>query len=150
MIEQKRRTECETPAPKPCEVLWCLVKRERSSNERYCLCTCRERSVVVIDRATEHPSDASAKPVLINARLAIAREVDTSEVTHAAIPIDEMPAVRADSASRTTRPVVGVGRAGADDIGRVGGGVIDWLEVGSDTSERRNGMTTNLECANRG
>ena len=27
------------------------------------------------------------------------------------------------------KPVVGIGRAGAKDIGRVGGGVIGWLEV---------------------
>ena len=39
-----------------------------------------------------------------NARLAIPREVDTAQVTHVAIPVDEMPAVSAYS----MRPVVGI------------------------------------------
>ena len=39
-----------------------------------------------------------------NARLAIPREVDTAEVTHAAIPVDEMPVVSAYS----MRPVMGI------------------------------------------
>jgi hypothetical protein len=65
-----------------------------------------------------------------NARLAVPREVDPSEVAHAAIPVDEMPAVSADSAGCIPRPVVGVGRDGAHDIRRVGGRVIDRLEIG--------------------
>ena len=67
----------------------------------------------------------------LNSRLAIPRDVDSAEVTYAAIPVGEMPALRTYSAGRTTRPVVGVGRAGADDIGRFGGRVIDQLEAGS-------------------
>ena len=41
-----------------------------------------------------------------------------------------MPAVGAYSTSCTTRQVMGVGHAGADDIRLVGGGVISQLEVG--------------------
>ena len=44
-----------------------------------------------------------------------------AEVTHAAIPVDEVPSVGAYPASCTTRPVVDKGRAGANDLGRVGG-----------------------------
>ena len=43
------------------------------------------------------------------------------------MPIDEMPAVSAHSASCRTKPVVGVGRAGTDD--RVGGMEIGRLEA---------------------
>ena len=40
------------------------------------------------------------------------------------------------------KPVVGIGRAGANDIGRVGGGVIGWLEVVvSETSETWGGTS---------
>ena len=40
------------------------------------------------------------------------------------------------------KPVVSIGRAGANDIGRVGGGVIGWLEVvGSEMSEKWSGTS---------
>ena len=76
---------------------------------------------------------------LTNSRLAIPRKVDPAEVTHAVIPVDKMPALSAYSANCTTRLVVDVGRAGADDIGRAGRRVIGRLEVGGwaqATSER--------------
>ena len=94
--------------------------------------------MVVVDRAVDNSimSDTRLPTDANNARLAIPREVNTSEVTHAAIPIDKMPPVSTDSASCIPRPIVGVGRAGANDICRVGGRVIDRLEVGSDTSEK--------------
>ena len=68
-----------------------------------------------------------------DARLAVSREINSSEIAHAAIPVDEMPAVSADSASCIPRPVVGIGRGGAHDIRRVGGRVIDRLETGCQT-----------------
>ena len=57
-----RRTECETPTPEPREVLRSLLKRERASNKSYYLSACRERGVVIVDRAvgSSRPLDASA------------------------------------------------------------------------------------------
>ena len=44
------------------------------------------------------------------------------------MPVDKIPYVSADSASRIPKPVVDVGRAGAHDIRRISGRVIDGLE----------------------
>lgn len=54
-----------------------------------------------------------------NARLVLPREeVHFSEDAHAAIPVDIMPAVSADSAG-CVRPIVGIGRTRAYDLRRV-------------------------------
>lgn len=87
--------------------------------------------MVVVDRAYR-TSDAPENGYTNDARFAIPREVHTSEVTHSTIPVYKMSSVSADSATCITRPVVGVGRAGANDIRRIGGGVIDRLKVDSD------------------
>ena len=51
--------------------------------------------MVVVYGAEEYVRRALQTGVLTNAHLASPREVDTTEVTHAAIPVDEMPAVNA-------------------------------------------------------
>ena len=77
--------------------------------------------------------------------------VDTSDVTHVAIPIDAMPALRAYSASCTARPVVDGGRAGADDIRKVDGMVVGRLEVGSRHERKPEvALVAKLEGSNRG
>ena len=48
-----QRTDCRTPTPKLHEVLRCLIKHKRPSNEFHFLRTCRERTVVVVDRVVE-------------------------------------------------------------------------------------------------
>ena len=106
--------------------------------------------MVVVNGAADHqtpPAKWVSKP---NAPFAIPREVDTTEVTHAAIPVDEMPAPNAYSASCTTRPVVGLGRARTDDIRWVGGRVIRRLEVGSRREGKVKVARSRTEGANRG
>ena len=67
-----------------------------------------------------------------------------------AIPVGEMPALRTYSAGRTTRLVVCVGRAEANDIGRVGGRVIRSAGGRLKTRVKGEGNTvTNIEGANR-
>ena len=89
----------------------------------------RERNVVVVDRA-EKCVRSRLQTIFSNQRTSCnSARFDTSKVTHVAIPIDEMPVLTTDSGSRTVRPVVGVRRAGVDDIRKVGGRVIGWLEV---------------------
>lgn len=58
--------------------------------------------MVVVDRAAER-QHCLQMGFLTDTRLAIPQEVDTSEVTHMAIPVHEMPAVTAHSASRASR-----------------------------------------------
>ena len=58
--------------------------------------------MVVVDMAAER-RHCLQMGFLTDTRLAIPQEVDTSEVTHMAIPIHEMPAVTAYSASRASR-----------------------------------------------
>ena len=95
--------------------------------------------MVVVDRAVERVG-SHLQTVFPNQLTSChPRKVDLAEVTHAVIPVDKMPALSAYSANCTTRPVVDVGRAGADDIGRAGRRAIVRLEVGGraqDTSER--------------
>ena len=89
----------------------------------------RERSVVAVDRAEKHVR-SRLQTIFSNQRTSCnSARFDTSKVTHVAIPIDEMPVLTAYSGSCTARPVVGVRRAGVDDIRKVGGRVIGQLEV---------------------
>lgn len=58
--------------------------------------------MIVVDRAADRQTSsatANGYDLQTNARLAIPREVDTAEVTQAVIPVDEMPALSAYSAS---------------------------------------------------
>jgi hypothetical protein len=51
-----------------------------------------------------------------DARLAVPREVHPTEVAHAPIRVEEMPAVCANSTSRAAGPIMGVGWGRSHDI----------------------------------
>ena len=124
------------PNTEAARVLRRLLKR--SSNECYRLFACRERGVIVADRAADRQtSPANGYGFYTNARLAIPRKVDAMEVARATIPVDKMPAVGAYPASCATNLVVGL-ECGVDHIRLVSGRVIGRLEVGwlRDVNER--------------
>ena len=85
--------------------------------------------MVVVDRVAKRVR-SRLQTIFSNQRTSCnSARFDTSKVTHVAIPINEMPVPTAYSGSCTARPVVGVRRAGVDDIRKVGGRVFGRLEV---------------------
>lgn len=70
-----------------------------------------------METVSEKRRTTAARGLQADVHLLVPRSVHPTKIAHAAIRVDKIPAVRAHSASRTPRPIMGTIWNGSHDIG---------------------------------